>query len=435
MKNKRTLLQKLVWIFTVSKRFSRVDRSGRSAVTSKLATAGIVVGVMTLIVVMGIMNGFQLSFIDSIQEISSFHVRVNNLSENEENAFVNFCNQNAGVKSCTQFLEAQTLMASQNGYESASLLRAVDPDIYLKDEGFNSKLNMVQGRFDLSDSGNIILGSSLAKSLKVRLGDTVNLLVLSGSSDVDLFSQDRTFKIAGIFTSGYKEINSTFAFINIEDGYKYFGNNPVKTFGIKINNVNHDSGMVNFIKKVYPDAKVESWRTYNKTFFGTLRIEKNMLLLLVALIFVVVAINIYNGMRRLVFERKAEIAIFSALGAPASEIKAVFTMRGVITGLVGSLIGLVLGLLICYNTAFVFTAAAKIMYLIQYATTAIFNHKNLAFVSENSSYLLYATIPARVIGSEVFLITLFGFISPVIACFAASQNVLKLTVAEVLHNE
>lgn len=432
---KKNLLQKFRWIFLVSKRFSRVDRKGRSAATSKLATAGIAVGVMTLIVVMSIMNGFQLSFIDSIQEISSYHLRVYNLPENEKSDFYKFCDENKNIKSCTEFLEAQTILASEKGTESVSILRAINPNVYNTDSGFYKEVKMLQGKFDISNSGSIILGNRLAHDLGVRLGQKVNLLVLSGSSDVDLFSQDRIFTVVGIFTCGYAEINSSFAFINIEDGFKYFGKETQNVLGVKIQNVNHDVYAQNILKKVFPSANIESWRSYNKSFFGTLRVEKNMLLLLVALIFVVVAINIYNGMRRLVFERKSEIAIFAALGAPSSEIKSIFIMKGFLTGLIGSAIGVVLGILISKNSDIVFMAASKIMYVFQYLFTAIFNHENLAYVSENSSYILYSTIPARIQSGEVFFIALFGFISPLIACWAASKNVLKLTIAEVLHNE
>lgn len=433
--SKKTFLQKFRWIFTVSQRFSRIDRKGRSAVTSKLATAGIAVGVMTLIVVMSIMNGFQLSFIDSIQEISSYHLRIYNLPKDEKSHLFEFCKKNKNIKSCTDFLEAQSILTSEKGFESAAILRAINPKVYEDDEGFYKELRILQGDFNLSKSGNIVLGSRLASELGVRIGQNVNLLVLSGSSDVELFSQDRIFTVTGIFSCGYAEINSSFAFISLEDGFKYFGKESEEIFGIKIKNVNHDIFVANILEKEFSNAKIESWRTYNKSFFGTLKIEKNMLLLLVTLIFVVVAINIYNGMRRLVFERKSEIAIFAALGAPSSEIKMIFIVKGIFTGLIGSVIGVVLGVLISMNSDIVFMAASKIMYAFQYLFTAIFNHENLLYISENSSYILYSTIPARIKFGEVFFIALFGFISPLIACWAASKNVLKLTIAEVLHNE
>ena len=87
-------IKSLRWISFVSKRFASVDRKGRSAVTSFLATLGICVGVMTLIVVISVMNGFQMSFIDSILEISSYHGRVTDLPEEMENDFVKFCTDN-----------------------------------------------------------------------------------------------------------------------------------------------------------------------------------------------------------------------------------------------------------------------------------------------------------------------------------------------------
>ena len=79
--NKQGLFSKLKWIHTVSSRFARVDRQGRSAVTSFLATLGICFGVMTLITVMSVMNGFQMNFIDAIMEVSSYHIRAEHVPQ------------------------------------------------------------------------------------------------------------------------------------------------------------------------------------------------------------------------------------------------------------------------------------------------------------------------------------------------------------------
>lgn len=435
MSRNNSLIGSFAWVSSVSKRFSRVDRNGRSAVTSTLATLGIAFGVMTLIVVMSIMNGFQMSFITAIQEISSYHVRVKELDGNEEKSFQQFCENHKNIISVTDFYEAQTLMSGKRGKENAAIIRAINPDAYEYDSGFRNELVITKGSFNLSDTGSIVLGSSLARHLGVTVGNEVNLLVLSGGNDVDLFSGERKFKVTGIFSSGYSEINSSFCFVNIEDAATYFGKSAEKIYGLKLKNTADDVRAISAIKKAFPQTEVQSWREYNKAFFGALRIEKNMLLLLVALIFVVVAINIYNGMRRLVFERRSEIAIFSALGATEREIKAIFVMRGFFTGVIGALTGLILGLLISVNTEFVFSMAAKIMFWLQYAVTAVFNRQNLEFVQENSTYITYAAIPAQIFFREVYMISIFGVISPVFACWAASKNVLKMTVAEVLHNE
>ena len=437
---KNNFFNSLRWISVVSRRFARVDRKGRSAVTSVLATLGICFGVMTLTVVMSVMNGFQMSFIDSILEVSSYHLRVINVAPEQENALKAACETEKRIRACVPFYEAQALMTGKKGGAVAVNVRAADESIYYKDEGFKKELRMISGSFDFSETDSIILGSTLARNLGVRTGDTVNLLVMSGGSDVDLFSSDRLFTVRGIFTTGYAEINSACAFTGTAAAEKYFGASAKKIWGIKIKNYDKDLGVVASLKKQLDlsdssKTQIQSWRSFNKTFFGALRIEKNMLLLLVALIFVVVAINIYNGMRRLVFERRTEIAVLSALGARKGGIKSIFIMRGFIMGTVGALTGVVLGIIISLNTDVVFTLAAKLMYGIQYLITALTDRQNLQYVQINSSYNLYASIPARLFPGEVTVITLFGVFSPLIASWAASRNVLKLTVSEVLHNE
>ncbi len=431
----QSFITNLKWISAVSRRFARVDRKGRSAVTSTLATLGICFGVMTLTVVMSVMNGFQMSFIDSILEISSYHMRVVDFPEQNEPALIAACNENKSIKVCVPFYEAQALMTGQKGGAVAVNVRAGDESIYNDDEGFKKELKLISGQFDFSEPDSIILGNTLARNLGVRVGSTVNLLVLSGGSDVDLFSSDRVFTVRGVFTTGYGEINNSYAFVSTESAAKYFGKSAKKIWGIKLHKYDGDLRAISSLKKTFPEINVLSWRTFNRTFFGALRIEKNMLLLLVALIFVVVAINIYNGMRRLVFERRTEIAVLSALGARKNGIKAIFIARGLIMGTAGALVGVVLGIIISLNTDVVFTLAAKLMYAVQYLITAITNRQNLQYVQVNSSYTLYASIPARVFPGEVVAIALFGILSPLFASLAASKNVLKMTVSEVLHNE
>lgn len=447
---KKTLYSSLRWISAVSRRFARVDRKGRSAVTSALATLGICFGVMTLTVVMSVMNGFQMSFIDSILEVSSYHLRATEIPEDKEKDLLAACKSNKQIRSCVPFYESQVLMTGDKGGAVAVNVRAADEAIYFEDEGFRRELNMLSGSFDFSDPDSIIIGSSLARNLGVRTGSTVNLLVMSGGSDVELFSSDRVFTVRGIFTTGYSEINNGYAFVGTEAAKRYFGSSAKKIWGIKLNKYDDDIKAINGLRNqldwlnssVSSSAsasmsgpQIQSWRNFNRTFFGALRIEKNMLLLLVALIFVVVAINIYNGMRRLVFERRTEIAVLSALGARKGGIKSIFIMRGFIMGTAGALAGVLLGIIISLNTDIVFTAAAKLMYGIQYLVTAITDRQNLQYVQVNSSYNLYASIPARIFPGEVVAITLFGIFSPLIASWAASRNVLKMTVSEVLHNE
>lgn len=431
----RFSFNRIKWIFSVSSRFSKVDRKGRSRITTFLATLGICFGVMTLTVVMGVMNGFQMNFIDSILEISSYHIRITDFDSETEKEIRKFCEKNKNIKNVTGFYEAQSLVTTARGKEGVALIRAIDIDVYETDEGFRKELSILAGDFDLEDSVSIVIGSGLARNLGAGINSVINLFALSGGNDVQLLSSERNFIVTGIYKSGYAEINNSYVFVNKTAGEKYFGKDAKKVLGIKLNNSNDDAAVISKFNKEFPDVKIVSWREYNKTFFGALRIEKNMLMFLVALIFIVVAINIYNGMRRLVFERRSEISILSALGARNNEIKFIFTMQGFLNGVKGAIPGLILGLFLSVNSSTVFMLASKLMYYFSCIVTMITSPQNLVYVTENPMYAVYASIPSRVFFGESLAITCFGILSPLVASWAASRNVLKMTVAEVLHNE
>ena len=423
------------WIFDVSRRFASVDRKSRSSATSFLAVLVICFGVMSLVTVVSVMNGFQMSFVNAIMELSSFHIRVSNLESQAEADFLDSCADSKEIRCVSPFYESQALLVGNKSKESAGIIRGVDARTCEFDEGFAREIKIVSGSFDLSSADSIVLGSYLAQSLGVTTGNTVNLLALSGGKDVELLSQNRQFKVTGIFECGYYDINQGYAFVSLEAAHMYFGEDAPVFYGIKIRRPQNDGFVSAAIKNRFPDAAVQSWREYNRTFFGALRVEKNILMLLVFLIFVVVAVNIYNGMRRLVFERSQEIAALSALGGTSFQIKTIFVVRGFLTGAAGTVIGVVLGIFISLNIRSVFLAVSHCLYWLELFFTSVFSPENAAFVTENQMYAIYASIPARIIPSEVLLISLFGVLSPLLASALASRSVLKLKIAEVLHNE
>lgn len=424
------------WIFFVSRRFAKVDRSGRSAVTGFLASLSICFGVMTLIVTVSVMNGFQMGFIDSIMEISSAHIRVTASQDFDQQALEQQCfRPELGVVAVEPLYEAQSLLASATGRQAASLIRAVSPDIMYTDAGFAQEMQMISGEFDLSRPGYIVLGSQLARQLGVRVGSTVNMLALSGGSDVDLISDNRVFVVSGIFSCGYAEINSSYSFISMDAGQQFFGQEATKIFALKLADSENDLQVIHQLEKALPGIQTESWRSYNRSFFGALKVEKNLLMMLVFMIFVVVGVNIFNGMRRMVFERRSEIAILSALGGRKREVQLIFILRGLLTGLGGAIPGLLLGMLLCVQMDVIFDVIAKLSYWLQYLVTMATNPAMAVYVRENTMYQVYASIPARMFPVEITFITIFGVFSALAASWVASRKVLVMTLSEVLHDE
>lgn len=428
-------LSKFNWILFLSKKFSRVDSSSRLVATKIFPSLGIGFGVMALIVIISVMNGFQSTSIDTLMEISSHHVRVKINEKSNEQEFYNYCINSQQVTSVTEFLEAQGLLVGKRGKQQAALLRAVPNSIIYEDLGFANEVDVYAGEFDLETPMSICLGSELARNLGVTVGDKVSILALSGNSSVDLFSDDRVFTVTGLFFTSNLEINSFYAFISFQDGRKILGGSTDSFYGIKLKDYNKDKLFIHEIEKNNFKVEFQSWRDYNRSIFSALRIEKNVLMILVLLIFIVVGVNIFNGMRRMVFERREEICVLRALGADAKSIKYVFVLQGLSVGLFGSIPGLVLGLLLCVKMDVVFSLIANISYGMQYFFTMLINPSYVTYLSQNLIYLQYASIPAKVNFWEVFYISMFGIISSVISAWLASRKIMKFQVSEVLRDE
>lgn len=431
MKNIRTEVQIPRWILYVALRFATADSKGRSALTTVLSTLGIALGVTALTVILAVMNGFQLGYIESILEVSSAHVRVSGPMEQLEQL-----TSIPGVRSAYTFAEGQTLFAGSNHRQQGVLLRSLPADILQRDPAFSKAVTPVAGQFSLDQNGIVLLGSELARSLGVGVGDTVTLVAVSGGADTSLFpEQGNILTVRGLFRTGYLEIDSTYAFISHEDGALLLGGIPLIA-AVKLDDIDQDSVFLTRLSSQFPDLKAESWRSFNRAFFGALRVEKNMLMLLVILIFVVVTVNIYHGMRRSVFERREEIGVLKALGGSPMFIQTVFLIGGLGIGLVGSLAGLLTGLLLASNINGVFSLAEASVNGLSSFLQGLFSRDAVqSFTIFSPNYFYILEVPVRIIFSEVLTVFCFGVFSSTMAAWWASRSILSVKSAEVLHYE
>ena len=425
----------LSWLVFVSRRFATVDKKGRGALTSLLASLGIAFGVMTLITIISVMNGLQMSYIDSILEISSYHIRVKGSSVDDCNDFLSRAAADPDLLAAVPFYEGQTLIAADRGRQSGAIIHAVNPDVYAEDSGFRKEVKITGGSFDLSQPDYIVLGDDLAYELNAFVGDEVTLVAVSGSSAVSLIDTSRVYTVSGVFTSGYSGINSSFVFVSDENKNTLFGENVLPVIGLKLKESGTDSRYIAKASKAFPALAFESWRSYNRAFFGALRIEKNMMMLLVLLIFVVVGVNIFNSLRRIVFERKDDIAVLSALGAKKNEIQSIFIFQGFLTGFTGAIPGTALGLFLCINIDKILLLISSFSFHFRHAFYRVFAPEKMQYIDQGMMYNIFASVPPRIILNEVCLISIFGIFASLIAAWAASRGVLNLSCAEVLRDE
>jgi lipoprotein-releasing system permease protein len=429
-----------LWIGFVASRY--VGRSRGNSPSPVFAIRGIATGVLALTVIIAVMNGFQLGFIESILEISSYHVRVSGLPPDEAGPLADrlMGGEIPALTAAVPFREFQALIRGSRSIQRGLLIRALPPDALEKDRGMASRLEFEAGAFNLGGSRSILLGAELARSLGIRLGDRITLFsvddVLGGAAELNAFT------VTGIFRTGYYDYDMALGFVNLEAALELSGGELI--LGLKLRNRWQDSAAMtalgDFISRspLSPvEPRLSSWRDYNRAFFGALRTEKLFMFILVGLIFIVVGLNIFQGQRRSVLERREEIGLLRAVGAGDLSVRLVFVWDGFLIGLSGAGAGVLLGLLIAGNIPLVFSAVEGFINLcadlINYLSGSFSGTGNFALFSPAVFYL--KEIPSRIIPGEVFLIFMFGFLSALAAAWFASGRVSRINPAEVLRDE
>ncbi|MDR0568395.1 MAG: ABC transporter permease [Spirochaetaceae bacterium] len=431
------------WIAFVASRY--VSKGRRNSPASALAAIGIATGVLALTVILAVMNGLQLGFIESILEISSYHVRASvpyNASEfeafSDEEETVPADRESRifdaveevitipGVIAAVPFREFHSLMQSGRGGQQTAVIRGLPADALELDRGLAEKLVFVSGSFALEGDRSIVLGAELAKRLFAGIGDEITVVSVGGLLNSDEEPADFRFTVTGIFRSDFYEYDLGWGFISIAAAGELDGDAPV--LGVKIKNRWQDRRMLNSIQKLpaMQGLDLRTWRDYNRAFFGALRTEKLLMFVLVGLIFIVVGLNIFQSQRRVVLERREDIGLFRALGAGERAVRLVFVWDGFVIGLTGGGFGMALGLLLAVHIN-------KIIGAWNYLINFVFNAGEFAVFPQSIFYI--REIPSRIIPHEVCLIFLFGFFSAVLSSWFASGRVSRMHPAEVLRYE
>jgi lipoprotein-releasing system permease protein len=421
------------WIFFVAGRYFSARRKTRGLAPSILSAAGIAVGVMTLVTVLAVMNGFQLSYVEDILEISSFHIRITGSDSVDEN----LCGTVRGLKyvrSVLPFLDVQTLVQGLSSGLSPCIVRGVPANAEELDPGLVSQLSMYDGVFSVSSAvPTIVLGYELSMRLSVGPGDRVTLVSLAGEDVMNAEASGRDFLVTGVFKSGYFEFDNTLAFVNIDAAKAMsYGNQDIQ-YGVKLENRERDRQVLTALGELPgPRAGAVSWREYNKAFFGALRMEKVAMILIIGLIFVVVGANIFQSLRRSVYEKQEEIGILRALGAYPEGIRNVFILDGVFIGFLGGTIGTALGLFLSahINGLFAFLDWLINLFVSIHSRFTATEAERFSLFSE--SYFYISEIPTRILFPEVLLIFLFAFLSSIMAAYIASKRVSLIHPREVL---
>lgn len=440
----------LSWIGFVAFRYIR-RKGGRSSASSTLPVLGIAVGVLALTVIIAVMNGFQLGFIETILEVSSYHIRIDGFPADRTDLLERIESID-GVASAVPFREVKGILRrsveGRTGRPELAVLRALPVDVLSRDSGLASKIDVEAGAFNTGAEDAIVLGAEAALRSGARVGDRVEFIsitnilpALSGDDGEDGGGEASTFTIAGIFRTGFYEYDTGWAFVNMDAAARYTDSASF-TVGIKLKNRWRLNEAFERINDTIAEAglasapRVSTWRDYNKAFFGALRTEKLMMFVLVGLIFIVVALNIFQGQRRIVLEKRDEIGLLRSIGASELDVRCVFAFNGIIIGLTGALAGMIPALLISTHIKQFFTAIETAVNLVLEGIAMIGGGGGGGSFAVFSPAVFYIKeIPSRIIPHEVALIFLFGFLSAALAAWLASKKISSIKPAETLRYE
>ena len=347
---------------TIASRYMRSRRSSRLvSLITLIATGGVTVGVMALIVVVGVMNGLQSELREKIL-VASPHLRVltfgRGLRLDDWQALREQVLEDPDVVTAAPFVLAQGLVSAGADYAEGVNVLGIDPDtgqrsVTALPQHFQSGDLDFRTTADDVDGG-VILGRRLAERLSAFPGDRVTLLAPAGSkfnAALGAFIPKWwTMEVVGNFETGMYEYDNGYVVMARSLAQRFQGlDSAVSGLEVRVRDAWQAPQVGRRLEERlgYPYRTLD-WQTQNQTLFSALQLEKLAMGTILLLIVIVAAFNIVSTQTMLVRDKTREIGILRAMGFPVRHVRRVFILQGAAIGLVGTALGTVLGLVLAY---------------------------------------------------------------------------------------
>ena len=342
----------------ITKRFLFSKKTeGYVSIFSWFSIIGIALGVSAVIVVMSVMNGFRTNLTERLIGVNS-HLNIYSYNDKINNDKIENIKQNIDPKSYKYIfpsIETQGLIIKDN-ISKGVIIRAykdISSEHYLYDKIITNKISLI-------DFEQIIIGDALAKELNLKIGDQIKIAVpKTDKSLLGNIPRFKTLKIEGIFDFGMYEYDSNLVFISLELSRKLLLIdddifNRIEFYLYDPLEVNKFNELINInIKQNNLNLYSMSWMDRNSSLMNALKVEKNVMFLILTLIIVVASMNIISGLIIFVKEKNKDIAILKTLGFTNLGILKIFFIIGLTIGLVGTISGTLIGIIITENLYFI----------------------------------------------------------------------------------
>lgn len=337
---------------------------GVFSVFTGVSVLGVVFGVAMLTVVLAVTTGFQMQFREKVLGVNA-HVIV--MKQQQTFAEYREVLQTARtidpeVIAAQPFIFSEMLVTRGKGQLSGVAIKGVDPELVssvldLQKHMTVGKVSALSVRPGPGEFPPIILGKELARKLRASVGDTVTVVVPLSNVDFTTWRitasapRTRKFRVQGIFYSGFDEYDRRLMYAALSDMQELAGRgDEVMGVELKVSNVDRAGKIARKLEQTLGGApyQVQDWYELNRNLFTALRIQKNVLVIVLTTIILVAAFNMVSALFMLVTKKTKEIAILKAMGARTRSIGYVFQIVGLAIAGAGTLVGVGLGLLICH---------------------------------------------------------------------------------------
>jgi len=407
---------------------SRRRAQGRNRLISFISLVsilGIALGVMTLIIVLSVMNGFQEELRDRTLGVAS-HIEVEPVEGNSHVLYwqqvIQEASQHPEVTAAAPYINEQGMLMNGETVRGVQI-RGILPEPESAVAHFDKQMQV--GALEDLQPGTfgIILGRDLARALDARPGSKLTLIAPQGLvTPAAVMPRVRQFEVVGIFDAGVIQYDSALALIHLSDAQVlYRMGDAVSGVRLRIKNLfaapSVSRELAQIISVQY--LALRDWTRIHANFFRAVALEKTMMTLFLFLIVGVAAFNVVASLTMTVQEKAADIAILRTLGASPSSIMMIFIIQGSIIGVVGLVAGLASGLVIALNLDVVIPALERVLGITVW-------DKNIYLISD---------LPSKVLVSDVTTILGVSFLLTLIAAIYPSWRASCVKPAEALRYE
>ena len=377
-------------------------KDGFLNIISIFSFIGISLGVAVLIIVMSVMNGFRTELINKIVGFNA-HVTVKPYESPISLDQLN--NENLKLISEELILSnsGEAIVISKD-YTKGLILRGYSSENFLKLDVVK-KGNLI-GKSNQLTKNSISIGKELSFNLDLGVGDKVSIMSPVGiETIIGSLPRQETFIISSIFDSGLADFDANIAFINLDTLENFFNLKKEKrNLEIYLNNPSNIEEEKNKIQKIFKNEFVYSWADMNSSLFSALKVERNVMFIILSLIIIVAAFNIISGLTILVKNKTRDIAILKSIGVLNKSIVKIFFLVGVIIGTTATFFGIFLGVLFSLY--------------IENFREFLSSTFNISLFPEEIYFL--STMPSEINPTSIFIISLCSiFITIIVSIFPA----------------